>query len=108
MPTSTFYIKQGDTAPDIAYTLTPPTDLTGATIVFNLRLKGSTDLLLDRVPAEIVGAPTQGVVKYSWVTGDTDEIGDYDAEFEVTYPDGTIATYPNYKYFPVKISDDLG
>ena len=47
-------------------------------------------------------------VKYEWQPGDTDTEGFYDAEFEVTYSDGTVETFPNRGFITVIISPDLG
>ena len=85
---ATFTIKRGDTAPTLRYALTPATiDLTGATVVFNLRG------VLDRAPAVVVTA-SPPVVEYAWQPGDTGLTGLKPAEFEVTYPGGAIETFP--------------
>jgi hypothetical protein len=36
-----------------------------------------------------------GVVQYDWQTGDTDTVGIYYVEFQVTYSDSSIETFPN-------------
>lgn len=85
---ATFTIKRGDTAPALRYALTPATiDLTGATVVFNLRG------VLTRAPAAIVTA-LPPVVEYVWQAGDTDQLGLRPAEFEVTYAGGAVETFP--------------
>jgi len=38
---------------------------------------------------------TGGIVQYDWQTGDTDTVGTYNVEFEVTYSDSSIETFPN-------------
>jgi hypothetical protein len=40
--------------------------------------------------------------------GDTDTAGTYWAEFEVTFGDGRVETYPNRGYLTVNIEPDLG
>jgi hypothetical protein len=42
------------------------------------------------------------------VGSDTAEVGSYLAEFEVTYTDSTVETFPNDKYIRVEIIDDIG
>ena len=85
---ATFSIKRGDTSTALRYALKPTSvDLTGASVVFNMR--GS----VDRAPARIVTA-TPPVVEYEWQVGDTAATGLRPAEFEVTYPDGGIETFP--------------
>lgn len=99
---ATFEIKRGDTAPALRYALFPETiDLTGATVVFNLRG------ILDRVPAVIVTA-SPPVIEYQWQTGDTDITGLRPAEFEVTYADGRVETFPTDNSLAVHIRPDLG
>ena len=36
-----------------------------------------------------------GVVRYDWQSGDTDTPGTYYVEFEVTYQDLSVETFPN-------------
>ena len=74
-------------------------DLTGATVRFHMG-----DVI--DAPAIIVNA-TGGVVRYDWATGDTDVAGSYRAEFEVTFVDGRIETFPNDTSIGVIIREDL-
>lgn len=98
---ATFTIKRGDTAPALRYALLPETvDLTGASVVFVLDGGG-------RLPAQIV-TPSPPVVQYDWQPGDTDRAGLRRAEFEVTYSDGAIETWPNAGYLLINIIEDLG
>lgn len=104
----TFYIKTGDTSPVLQYTLSPtPATLAGATVVFNMRTQDRTSIIA-RGTAYVVGDVTAGVVRYVWQSGDTDTAGLFNGEFEVTFSDGSVETFPNYEYFKVRISDDLG
>ncbi len=98
---ATFTLKRGDTAPALRYALLPETvDLTGASVVFVL--DGG-----ERLPARIITA-NPPVVQYDWQPGDTDRAGVRRAEFEVTYPDGAIETWPNAGYLLVSVVEDLG
>ena len=84
---ATFTIKRGDTIP-LRYALLPASvNLAGASVVFNMRG------VLDRAPARIVTA-SPPVVEYIWQPGDTARPGLRPAEFEVTYPDGIVETFP--------------
>jgi len=104
-----FKIKQNDTSPLLQTTLTDPSgnaiDLSGCTIRFHMkRYKAST--------AKIDGSVTVvdeegGVVRYAWQSGDTDTMGSYLAEFEVTYNDGTIETFPNSGYIQVDVLGEI-
>ena len=80
-------------------------DLTGATCQFHMRPLGSTTITVD-ASAQIVTEAT-GIVQYNWIAADTDTVGSYQAEFEVTYSDGTIETFPNNGYIRVEITDDI-
>lgn len=107
---SYFYIKQNDTSPsflitckDGAGTVVP---IVGATVVFNMRAKDSTDMKITRGACEVVDGAA-GTARYLWQVGDTDTVGTYEAEFEVTFADGKVETFPNRGYKLVKIEDDL-
>ena len=104
-----FYIKQNDTVPSLRAALKngsgDAVDLTGATCQFHMRPIGSTTITVD-ASAQIVTEAT-GIVQYNWIAADTDTVGSYQAEFEVTYSDGTIETFPNNGYIRVEITDDI-
>lgn len=104
-----FYIKQNDTVPSLRAALKngsgDAVDITGATCQFHMRTLGQTTVTVD-ASAQIIDEET-GIVQYNWVADDTDTIGSYQAEFEVTYPDGTIETFPNNGYIRVEITDDI-
>ena len=104
-----FYIKQNDTVPSLRAALEngsgTAVDLTGATCQFHMRGIGATSVTVDAT-AQIVNEAT-GIVQYNWVADDTDTVGSYQAEFEVTYSDGTIETFPNNGYIRVEITDDI-
>lgn len=48
-----------------------------------------------------------GVVRYQWAAGDTDTVGTFDAEVEITWPPNNPQTFPGYQYMKVEISKDL-
>lgn len=105
----TFYIKQNDTSPKMLATLQNANgdaiDLTGASVRFHMRtVNGSASVV--SAAATIVNAAS-GIVRYSWAAGDTATVGTYQAEFQVTYADATIETFPNDSYISVQIVDDI-
>jgi hypothetical protein len=104
-----FYIKQNDTAPILAATLKDAdenaVDLDGSSVRFHMREVGGTTSKVDAA-ATLVDA-NAGQVKYTWAADDTDTIGSYQAEFEVTYGDSRIETFPNNGYIQVEIIDDI-
>ena len=106
---ATHTIKQGDLYPPIEATLSDANgavDLTGASVRFiMLRRRGRVELV--NADATIMDAAT-GSIRYQWVAGDTDEVGDHLAEFEVTFADTRVATWPNGGHLIVSVVRDLG
>ena len=82
-------------------------NLSGATVVFNMRLRGATTLKIDGGAVTIVVAAT-GSVKYEWADGDLDTAGYYEGEFEVTFADSTVITVPNEEHIPITVTADIG
>lgn len=105
----TFYIKQNDTGPSMLATLQDASgnaiDLTAGNVRFHLRPINSSTAKVDEA-ATIVTADA-GIVRYDWQASDTDTIGSYQAEFEVTYADASIETFPNDGYILVEIISDI-
>ena len=106
---SDFYIKQNDTSPAIKVTCRDsdnnPIVVTGATVRFHMRLKSDGTVKVDDAGSVISG--TDGTIQYAWSAGDTDTAGLYEAEFELTYTDTTIETFPNDGYISVTVTDDI-
>lgn len=80
-------------------------DILGGSVRFHMRAVGSTTVKVDA--AAVVTDAENGAVKYEWATGDTDTVGQYQAEFEVTYAGGKIETFPNNSYILVQVVDDI-
>lgn len=91
-----FLIKRNDTSPaleaQIQDSAKQPVPLFGATVVFNMGTSDG-DVLVNRGAVEILDDAT-GLVKYSWVAADTVEAGTHRGEFEVTFADGKVETFP--------------
>lgn len=105
-----FYIKQNDTAPSLKATLKDGDgnviNLTDASVRFHMRTVGGASSVVDA--AATVNSPaTAGVVQYDWVAADTVTTGAYQAEFEVTYGNSKIESFPNNGYIRVQIVDDI-
>lgn len=102
--------KTGDTSPAIEYYLQDydlePINLIDASVKFQMKEANSDTVLIDS-SATIVDE-NEGRVKYEWQEGDTDTAGNYHAEWEVTYSDGTIETFPKEKNIIVTIIEDIG
>lgn len=100
-----FYIKTGDTAPSIEAVLSVEgvvIDLTNATAV-RFKVAG---LAIDE-PAVVEDPPTAGRVRYDWATDDANQVGVFDAEFEITWTGGGIQTVPNRDYIKIYVTADL-
>lgn len=91
-----FTIKQNDTSPSVSAILKDSSlaaiDLTGATVKLHMK---SLDGTLKINSAMTVINAIGGTVQYDWQVGDTDTVGTYLVEFQVTYSDGAIETFPN-------------
>lgn len=105
-----FHIKQNDTSPALEAQLTDDDgsgiDLAAADVQFHLVSRDRSETAVDDT-ATIVDS-TDGVVKYEWSASDTDSSGRFLAEFEVTYDDGTIESFPNSRNITVEIVPELG
>lgn len=105
-----FYLKQHDTAPAIATTLTDPNGkvvvLTGASITFTMSATVGGTPKVNRGTVTILNA-TAGTCQYQWLTGDTNALGSFYAEWEVVFPSGNKETYPGNSYNTVIITQDL-
>jgi hypothetical protein len=104
-----FYIKQNDTSPALQVTLKDGNgdvvNLTGCSVRFHMRKIGATSTKVD--DAATISDPTGGIVYYNWSASDTDTVGSFEAEFEVTFIGGEIESFPNNKQFIVEITDDI-
>lgn len=104
-----FFIKQNDTSPAIRTTLYDgnnlPQDITGNNGVrFHMRAVGGA-VVIDEA-ATVVDAGG-GVVGYTFDASETATVGLYEAEFEVTYADNSVETFPNVGYIDITIVDDI-
>jgi hypothetical protein len=96
---NTFYLKQGDTYPNIETILSDsngPVNLAGATVLFRMSVANSGNLMVEK--AATVVTPQSGVdigkCYAEFVDADTAELGEYRVEWRVTFPNGKKATFP--------------
>lgn len=107
MSTSTHQMRRNDTAPPITATLTAggtAVDLTGATVQFHM-MDSAGRVVVDA--AATVVSPTDGTVRYDWDAADTEVSGRFKAEWEVTFADTTVRTFPVQGHTHVLIHDDI-
>lgn len=89
-------IVQGDTGPNVTGVIHEKgnpdnvTNLTGATVKFQMRRVRDAKLMVDSLA--VVDTPASGVVHYEWGENDTAYPGDYQYQWQVTFPDGTKQT----------------
>ena len=106
----TFVIKKKNTSPILQATLKDALgsaiNLNSATVRFRMRELGSTTLKVNQ-QAEIIDPAVNGVVRYAWQSSDVDSAGIFKAEFEVTYNDGRVETFPNEDFVTVLIQAGL-
>lgn len=104
-----FVIKQHDTRPSILGTLSAdPTDIFSDVLFLMKDQSGNLTVNFAGTIVEQPSSSSGGKVKYQWQTGDTATPGVYRAEFQVTFNDGRIETYPNGSYLTINIYEDLG
>ena len=110
MSVPTFYVKQNDTLPVLEVFLKDaygaPVNLTGSTIKFSMRVKPAGTVKVSLGTADIVAAGA-GRVKYAWVAANTDTVNDYEGEFQVTFANGGVQTFPNDSFINVVVTDDV-
>jgi hypothetical protein len=103
-----FNIKQNDTSPSLQATLKDsalsPINLNGATVVLHMK---SLEGVIKVDAAMTIVESLNGIIKYDWQTGDTDTVGTYYVEFEVTYADASIETFPNTGSLVVSVVREL-
>lgn len=104
-----FGIKQNDTAPNIMGILKDENDevidISGASVRFHMSDYAGEEVMIDAEAA--IEDAENGVVYYDWQEGDTAEAGEFKAEFEVTYSDGKVETFPNEGYIIIAISEEV-
>lgn len=117
MPDPEFSIKQGDTSSAVYATLQDASgdavDIQGADVRFLMApLSGGTLTVAAAAVNAQVGAGTvdgsKGNVVYNWATTDLSVADWYSAEWEVTFSNGSIQSFPNTGYMLVAVEAQLG
>lgn len=99
-------LKRGDTAPPLRANLTDggtPIDLTAASGIRVIGKRRGMTLF-----ARTVTGTDQGVIQMPWGDSDTQLAGVLQVEIEVTWPGGTIQSFPAIGYLTIMIDPDLG
>lgn len=103
-----FNIKQNDTSPSLQATLKDaqlvPVNITAATVKLHMK---SLDGVVKINETMTITDALNGVVQYDWQAGDTDTVGTYYVEFQVTYADASVETFPNNGNLVVSVVREL-
>ena len=106
---ATFIMKQNDTSPSIEATLTDingtAINLNDASVRFHMKNLSNSVVVVDAAATIVTAA--SGIVRYDWQSADTAKAGIYSCEFEVTYSDASIETFPNDEQIIVSIEGEL-
>jgi hypothetical protein len=105
----TFKLKQNDTKIALKAVLeneSGAVDLTGATVRFLMSDYQRSTVIIDNA-AEIKDALT-GEVWYVFNSTETANAGVFKSEFEATFSDGRVETFPTDGYTLIEIIRDLG
>lgn len=107
----TFRITQGDTSPTILSELNDSgdvIDLTGADVRFIMENKYEEVVIDDDTSGAVnIVDQTGGQVEYEFSSTDTEQVGSYRAEWEVTFPSGAVETFPTGHKIDVEIIEQI-
>lgn len=107
---ATYRIKAGDTRPTLRANLRDAKKraipLAGASVLFLMKPKpGLAGVTIAR-EADILDEDS-ALVEFVWGVADTSVAGLYDAEFEITFVDGSVETVPNDGFIDVVVLASL-
>lgn len=84
-----------------------PVDLTSADFVHFIMVPAVGASPKVKALAEIEIPRTNGIVRYDWLTGDTNLPGEYLGEWQVTWVGGKKQTFPTGTYHSIDVLADL-
>jgi hypothetical protein len=103
------YIKEGDRRPVATTVLSRGSQIVDLTlaisVTFKMREESESHLTVDATA--VITDAAAGEVEYRWDIGDTDQPGQYRAEWEVIWNDGTNETFPTLGFDPVLIDGSV-
>jgi hypothetical protein len=100
-----FQLKRNDTSPALLYELDRAVNLIAASVVFNMKEPDGT-VVVNRAAGSVESSDPP-VLRYNWDPEDSAAAGVYLGEFEVTYADSTVETWPNEGFIEVTIDEDI-
>jgi hypothetical protein len=106
---ATHDIKRNDTRPFFPVTLTYEdnslVNLSGATVVLHARNRANNELKFS--VAVTVTDAALGQLEWRPVASETDEAGSFQCEWEVSFFDGTVQTFPTRGYDRIRVLGDI-
>jgi hypothetical protein len=110
VPEPDIFAKQNDFGTTVSRVLTDANgdavNLTSATVKFRMQPITGGPVKVDADATVLAGAG--GSVYYTWGTANLDTAGVFLAEWQATYPGGTILTFPNGGFDRVYVTPDVG
>ena len=105
-------LKRNDRRPYLDDTLSDAdgaVNLSGCTVKFFMVDSDGNTVVNQTSTGSYVTLPsaTAGQVRYAWQAADTSTSGNFKAEWQVTWGDGSQATFPNNGHITVIVQDDL-
>lgn len=106
-----FVIKQGDRLPSLEATIRNESDgtavdlTTALGVTFRMWKQRTAGGTYKVNTTATVDTPASGVVRYDWTATDTNEAGDYLAEFVIAWPSSKTQTVPTAGAFHVRVLD---
>jgi hypothetical protein len=112
--TRVFNIKSNDTLPALSVKIKARNcinaeisfDLTGATAC-TFSMADTNGNLKISSNAALITSYSGGTVQYNWTSEDTDTVGKFRGEFEITFSDGNKLSVPSFGYIDIHISEDI-
>lgn len=105
----TYKIKQNDSLPNFTKQIQPSKTMSGiASVDFHMEDRASGTLVVSN--SGIVESESDKKLSYTWPNSGTQNSGSYYGEFEVTYNDSGIESFPKFndrKGYPIKILEEI-
>jgi len=110
-----YYFKTGDDKPEVLYRVPGnyvENDSGNFTAQFSMRVvnpRGDAPIVDNSTATieEYDNDNDETILSYELSQADTSNVGEYVAEFELTYPDGSVETFPKGEYIFIKISEAI-
>jgi hypothetical protein len=107
-----YVMKQNDLEPSLELQLldgSTPIDLTSVVdVLFLMKARRALKATGSMTVADQTILGNTGIVRYDWTQGDTDTVGQFNAEVQVIWPGLRPQTFPANSYITVDIQKDLG